>query len=588
MKRVLPHTGAPEPMAVLLALDSERWRLEIAGPLRDLPEFLPPTDSVLKLQGSAGLSVISREHGELIPSPVNTRTAPLFFENTAYDCYLTSSSGEASLDLPPGASLRHRTGNFTHHALSFGNDVGWAELTVRDCGEIARLRFEVFPLKIDYRTDYAALRDEVTAMARSLAMTVQTRTFGAAAPSPSAEPTLAEWIALLKGYFEQFVKAANTVIANPHSTLKKISQPAVAARARRVEERKLERRLRRPLSRSGGVSASGVRLPTHVPEVRRQTTFDNPENRYFKYLLLETLRQMQQVAIVQDTGDEDADLSSEQRFFQALRPEIWLMIRRLQRLLWAPFLHDLPAQLPNSLSSSVLYGHPAYSAFVQTARLLNSGLSLQGGALQIGIKNIAILYEYWCFLRLVRLLSESFSLEQQSLVQLRHLRLVLVLAKGKTAAVMFKETASGKRLCLLYDRMFKGLPTVSQRPDNVIQLASEERLYILDAKYRLAFEADYVTQYGGVGPTVDDINTMHRYRDAIVIPHPLKPGEFQRGIVQGAAVLFPFRDESAYQDHRFFKSLAKVQIGGLPFLPGTSLLAETHVRGILKSDGYLV
>ena len=150
----------------------------------------------------------------------------------------------------------------------------------------------------------------------------------------------------------------------------------------------------------------------------------------------------------------------------------------------------------------------------------------------------------------------------------------------------FKESASGKRLCLLYDRMFKGLPTVSQRPDNVIQLASEERLYILDAKYRLAFDADYERQYGGVGPTIDDINTMHRYRDAIVTPHPLKPGEFQRGIVQGAAVLFPFRDESAYRNHRFFKSLAEVQIGGLPFLPGTAELAERHIRGILKADGY--
>ena len=46
---------------------------------------------------------------------------------------------------------------------------------------------------------------------------------------------------------------------------------------------------------------------------------------------------------------------------------------------------------------------------------------------------------------------------------------------------------------------------MSQRPDNVIQLASEERLYILDAKYRLAFDADYKRQYGGVGPTIDDI-----------------------------------------------------------------------------------
>jgi predicted component of viral defense system (DUF524 family) len=153
--------------------------------------------------------------------------------------------------------------------------------------------------------------------------------------------------------------------------------------------------------------------------------------------------------------------------------------------------------------------------------------------------------------------------------------------------VIFRDTASDKRLCLLYDRMFKGLPTVSQRPDNVIQLASEERLYILDAKYRLSYDAEYVGRYGGVGPTVEDINTMHRYRDAIVIPHPLKPGEFRRGIVQGAAVLFPFNNEDAYRQHRFFKSLSEVQIGGLPFLPVTATLAEDYIRGLLKADGYL-
>ena len=204
------------------------------------------------------------------------------------------------------------------------------------------------------------------------------------------------------------------------------------------------------------------------------------------------------------------------------------------------------------------------------------------------MKNIAQLYEYWCFLRLVRLFRESFSLEQQSLVQLRHLRLVIVLAKGKEAALTFRDTTSGKKLCLMYDRMFKGLPTVSQRPDNVIQLASEERMHILDAKYRLSYDDDYQRRHGGVGPTIADINTMHRYRDAIVIPHPLRNGEFRRGVVRSAAVLFPFPRESDYRDHRFFKSLAKVQIGGIPFLPGASGLAEGYIRGILEMEGYSV
>ena len=86
---------------------------------------------------------------------------------------------------------------------------------------------------------------------------------------------------------------------------------------------------------------------------------------------------------------------------------------------------------------------------------------------------------------------------------------------------------------------------------------------------------------------VEDINTMHRYRDAIVIPHPIRQGEFQRGIVRGAVVLFPFGDEDGYRRHRFHKSVDEVQIGGLPFLPGAVTLAESHLRGILRADGYL-
>src|SRR5690349_11948029 len=136
MRRARPPTGALE-MAVLLTLESPRWRLEIAGPVRDLPAFLPaPIDSVMRLQGKADLHIMSRDNGKLTASSADSRTAPLFFENTAYNCYLTSPSGEASLDLPPGASLRHRAGAFAHHALSFGNDVGWAELAVRDGREV--------------------------------------------------------------------------------------------------------------------------------------------------------------------------------------------------------------------------------------------------------------------------------------------------------------------------------------------------------------------------------------------------------------------------------------------------------------------
>ena len=67
---------------------------------------------------------------------------------------------------------------------------------------------------------------------------------------------------------------------------------------------------------------------------------------------------------------------------------------------------------------------------------------------------------------------------------------------------------------------------------------------------------------------------MHRYQDALVLPHPIDPERYRRSSVIGAAVLFPYPDEDAYRSHRFFASLQAVEIGGLPFLPRATSLVE--------------
>ena len=76
------------------------------------------------------------------------------------------------------------------------------------------------------------------------------------------------------------------------------------------------------------------------------------------------------------------------------------------------------------------------------------------------------------------------------------------------------------------------------------------------------------------GPKVDDINTMHRYRDAIVYENPESRFTFEKTMF-GAYILFPYADEEEYKDHRFYKSIETVNIGGLPFLPSaTSLVTD--------------
>ena len=64
---------------------------------------------------------------------------------------------------------------------------------------------------------------------------------------------------------------------------------------------------------------------------------------------------------------------------------------------------------------------------------------------------------------------------------------------------------------------------------------------------------------------------MHRYRDAIVA----KNGDFTETLMFGAYVLFPYPgNEDEYRSHQFYKSIGSVNIGGVPFLPGKTKIAE--------------
>jgi len=572
----------------LLKIDADSWCLKIAGKIPELPPFISLTpETTVVAGGIVRLSVFNRETDQLEPIVSGAIIEPIFFENTRYDFYLSDISGVATLCLPPAGTFHNKVDSITHYSLNFQNEVGFSEITVRDGTNTTIVRFEVFPRKIDYRVDYAHMRDEIASIARNLVLTVQARAFGLASPFPTQQPTLTEWLSLIRYYFRRLVLTTKAIAQNPHSTLVKEIVNTPVERARRVDNRALERQARRRVAPSGiSIKGSGIQLPRQVPESRRYVTYNTPENRYLKAILVETQRNLQRALHAQLSGDEDADASAEQRFFRAIRSEVGEMLRDVQRLLREPFLKDVatgPAKRPSSL---VFHRHPHYVAFDQIARAVNGGLSLDGGPLRVGVKDIALLYEYWCFLKLVQLLREHFELEQQSIIRLNHMKITVVLQKGERAAIRFRDPSSGKHLFLVYNRRFNRLPTISQRPDNVIQIASEERLYIFDAKYRIAFDAEYQRQFGGIGPPVEDINTMHRYRDAIVIPHPARANVYLRGIVESAIILFPYPEETAYYHQRFYQSIEKVQIGGLPFLPNTTEAVTNVVRDILKQEGF--
>ena len=328
----------------------------------------------------------------------------------------------------------------------------------------------------------------------------------------------------------------------------------------------------------------GVTMPKRIDQQVSSIIFDTPENRYYKGLLRTTYKNMRALSKIEESGDEDAERDSEKRFFESIRPELKAMERRLETAMKAPFLKTVGDDTLVRPTSMVYHKHPIYSRVDKMARLLNGGLSFAGDIVPIGVKDTAVLYEYWCFLKIVELLRERFDLQEQSIVKVNRFKTTVSLAKGQSAAMRFVHIASEKELHVVYNRLFNRQPTIAQKPDNVIQFAAGNKFYIFDAKYRIQFDNSYSEQYGGPGPTTEDINTMHRYRDAIAIPHPMKPNQYIKGCVMGAVVLFPYPDENAYRTQKFYKSIMQVEIGGIPFLPNTTGLMAKKIASLLETE----
>lgn len=569
-------------MPLLVAIKGEDWVLEIVGKLPELPTFIATPTSSFYVDESLIVEILDIESGKMVLLERGHLIPPIFFEQVSYDVYLEKKS-EVILALPPGAEQRRITEHSEHYQINFGNNVGIADIQLISKNTTHKISVEIFPRKIDYRTDYIAMRTEVSGILRNLAMTANAKTYGLAAPSPADKPTLLEWFALLKAHFQEFIKLTQTIARSPHSHLKSSEHTKNTDKVKKASRQTINRAIRK---NSGGflIKELNVVLPFKMDEQISFVSFDTPENRYYKGLLGVTYRNILALTKIHNTGDEDSEWDSEFKFFESIRPELATMKAKIEVALKAPFLKGVREETSFRPKSMVFHKNPTYSRIDKIARLLNGGLSFTGNIVPIGVKNTALLYEYWCFLKIIEILRDQFDLEEQSIVKIHNFRTTVCLAKGKASAMRFMHKKTKKNLYVVYNRLFNKLPTIDQKPDNVIQIASEARFYIFDAKYRLQFDKRYLNEYGVAGPLTEDINTMHRYRDAIAIPHPMNANEYITGVVIGAAVLFPYADETKYQEHKFYKSIEKVEIGGIPFLPSATTLLTKKISLLLAKE----
>lgn len=211
---------------------------------------------------------------------------------------------------------------------------------------------------------------------------------------------------------------------------------------------------------------------------------------------------------------------------------------RLTHLVRNPIFGNIAAELGGVRPTATFRSHPDYAASFTIMRAIKSGVdSQEGSSVSLPIDRTYRLYEIWCYIRLLRALSEEFPAFALTVSELLKEqpdtdRLGVRLLQGAGVSVKLGDNAQ-----LIYQREYNpsghrngrpGTLVLPARPDLVIEgfpevtsdSTSLNAVVIVDPKYR-------------VGPALyEAVRSLHFYRDAII-------GSDGRQLVMAALILSP-------------------------------------------------
>lgn len=505
---------------------------------------------------------IDMEQG--VPAPAT------FFDNADYPIWIEFK--DYVKDAQFGSILQNDNDRFSfrRHILAgfinYKNEIGRSEIQiiykVDKETRTFRFGFEVLSTKLDYHEHWRTIVEDIEREYRMLSLDYMRRTFHGFSPDQNGEHPDIVWWSVFEGEQQNFIKACKSIIDRPRHRLHG-EEVYLRADKLKLTPHNIENRL-----------AEHRKEPAYLYRVEQHIlSNDTQENRFLKFALhqiskrYEDLRQ--RIEAVKTASD-------------TMKAAIHATSESLKRLQHHPFFRTIGRFKGINQESMVLQKATGYSQVYRTWNLLRRAYSLNDGLYRLQTKDIATLYEIWCFIEVSHIVKAQLHLDDEDVEHRNRMEMNGIfsweLGKGEHSRILFRK--DGVELAeLVYNPKnadkendnvgMKDLvvPTVPQKPDIVLQLTKNDlqqgmkMTYLFDAKYRIDGR-----QNGVDTPPDDAVNQMHRYRDAIYYKdydsHVLKKE------VIGGYILFPGDGETAdVEVSRFYKTIKEVNIGAFPLRP---------------------
>ena len=484
--------------------------------------------------------------------------------------------------------------------VNFGNEIGFTEFEIRVNGKTeVFLTLEILPSKMDYQKDYQMMLYDITNELYNLAFDFLKKTWQFSDLNNQWGNTDTEFFSIIRRLYDDIIHSVNVIIRKGHFELQKNREYLPAYKVKNPDSRTI---LWMNHHSGNGKRLSDGRIRFEKIEcTKKEMTFDTLENQFVKHILVSTMDRLESLKekyCRPYSGNNSSPKSADPEIVNTIDQMTALIRQKIN----SSFLRSVSKWKAIRSLSLVFAMAPGYRELYQNYMKLNMGLRLSGDVFRVPMKDTALLYEYWCYIKLNRLVydkrrpdgSRKYPVKEGNLFKYSDSGITVDLQKGKSKSkICYKDLCSGEEVVLSYNPSYHQGKTITQKPDNVVSITKngkDDRFsYVFDAKYRIDgvdSESNYAKTYGGPGPVEDTINTMHRYRDAIAFENEAK--DPYSGFVRemfGAYVLFPYADaEEQYKNHPFYKSIDAVNIGGLPFLPGNTKMVEDLLDRLIEES----
>ncbi len=581
MKMDLFHSGNRK---ILIQLENDEFNLFIIGedPLKNIniPKNNLNQPAVIKVFREDDDTILKTltSYGDLVLNPGNTMM-PCFFEDGQYQLVL-EKRGNRDSNYDIFHSGIRTTGNFQSIGSSligiidFSSDIGYTCIDILKGGiKSLKLILEVFPSKLDYYKDYQELIMEINEEIVSLAFKFMDKTYLTGKLVDTDHQTNVEFLNILCIIFDDLEAALKRIVNNFKHNVITYESLANIHKSKRVSNktRKYFRTHGSSLIKSekGFININNSLYHTEkLIEEKKVTTTDIFENRFVKYMLQQIIKRLKSVETHLDPNDE-----RENNILIFIGQKIKVLEMYLNR-----YFQNIINLTGNKSMSLVFQMAPGYKEMYKKYVMLNKGLDLGDDLFKITPKKLYSLYEMWCYIKIHRILCDlGYEVEEYGILQYKDNGMYLSLLQDSQSKMIYKSNKN--KLELWYNKSYS-MPTTDQRPDTVLHIRNlndkDNRTYIFDAKYRISIDN------GRVGPMVEDINVMHRYRDAIV--SKMNDEFHYKYDTFGAYVMFPYGNEKDFLNHKFYKSIEKVNVGAFPMLPGSTKLITEHLKRIVSQS----